>query len=328
MPVRTNGRPPATIYTSSRKKAYGPMEILLEQAAEAKLAGSEGLKTYFWCVFEIIERCPPERHQNGAKEGCGSCQLQDVCRPKLTDPYGNESFAPGPGKAARARGWMAIDDVITKFIRMDRGVFDAQWLSLRPETGGLAYPMFDEHVHVIDYTYNSAFPVVCGIDFGYTNPSVALYAQPTPSDDVVIFAEDYASGRTADVFAQSMMRESWFNNTAWRSADTAAAGDRATLTGMGVENEPADKSSSIMDLPNVLGGIALCRWALRPMGRKRPILHIARSCKNTIREIKKYHTPDQKEDKNAEERPVKSDDHAMDAMRYMMVRLYRGMLNV
>lgn len=327
MPVRTNGRPPATIYTSSRKKAYGPMERLLEEADEARREGTKGLSVYAWCVFEIIEQCPEERHQNGAPAGCGSCQLQDACRERVNDQFGLSTYAPGPGRAARSRGWMPIDDVIAKFIRMDRQVFDAQWLSLRPETSGLAYPMFDERIHVIDYEYNAAFPVVCGIDYGYTNPSVAIYAQPTPGDDVVIFAEDYYAGRTPDVLADDIKREPWFENTAWRVADHDA-GDTATLKARGVDTERADKSSSIMEQPNVIGGISLVRWALKPSGRKRPILYISRKCKNTIREIKQYHIADEKEDRNADEKPVKSNDHAMDAMRYMMVRLYRGMLNV
>jgi hypothetical protein len=319
MPVRTNGNPPATIYTSSRKKAYGPMEQLLEEASD--------LRRYFWCVWEIIENCPPERHQDGAPTGCGSCQLEATCRAKTTDVNGVEHYVPGPGRASRSHGWMPIDDVIHKYLRMDESVWNSQWLSLRPDTKGLAYPMFDEKLHVVDYDYNPAFPVVSGIDFGYTNPCVALYAQPTPSDDVIIFAEDYASGRTADVFARSIIAEPWFTNTAWRVADHDA-GDAATLAALGVQTEPANKHALINNLPNVVGGISVVRWALKPMGRRRPILYIARRCVNTIREIKKYHHPDEKDDKNIDERPVKSDDHAMDAGRYLLVRLFRGMLDV
>lgn len=319
IPMRLNGRAPLTIYTSSRKKAFGPMEDMLRGSRDA------GRSVFTWCVFEIIEKCPETRHHNGAPSGCGSCKLEPICR-ETEQGYDDDApvYKPGPGRAARADGWYRIDDVILKYQNIEEAVFDAQWRSMRPETKGLAYPMFDEAVHVIDYDYNPALPVVCGIDFGYTNPSVAIYAQPTPSDDVVIFAEDYRAGRTSDELAASIKREPWFANTSWRVADCADAGSRATLAKLGVANEASDKSGTAENKSSVVAGINLVRWMLKPKGRSRPILYIARRCVNTIREMGLYHHPEEQEGKNIDERPVAGDDHAMDSLRYLARRLYRG----
>jgi len=317
MPNSQGDRAPATIWTSSRKKAHGPMEALLADAP------SKGIPVSKWCVFEIIEQCPPERHLEGV--GCVTCPLHDICKEKLVHPDGSTEFKQGPGRAARARGWMRIDDVAAKYRSIDWGVFRAQWLSERPETSGLAYPMFDEDVHIIDYTYHPAFPVVCGIDFGFTNPNVALFIQATENDDLVVFAEHYKWQETATEFALSLKTDPWFEKTSWRVADSANRGDRETLIAYGVDNVPIQKAGTPMDKSSVINGINLVRYLLKPAGR-RPILYFAKNVANCIREIKAYHHPDSRNEKNAEELPAKMDDHAMDALRYAVMELFKGQI--
>jgi hypothetical protein len=319
MPMRVNGRPPVTIYTSSRKKATGPMERMLREAVE------KNLKVYKWCAFEVVKRCPPTRHQNGV--GCNTCPIEEICRERTYDAEGNETVSL-IGRAARADGWMEIDDLASKYRSLDTDVFDAQWLSKKPQTRGLAYPMWDEDIHVIDYTWNRGLPVVSGIDFGFTNPSVAVYLQPLPSDDIVVFAEDYRPGRTADEFAMSIKSEPWFASTIWRVADPADAGDRQTLQNHGVKNEAADKACTAEEPSSVVAGINLVRWLLRPKGRKRPILYVAKQCVNLRREMGEYHHPEETETRAMNEKPIKKDDHACDALRYACRRLFRGGLAV
>jgi hypothetical protein len=322
IPMRVNDRAPLVIFTSSRKKAHGPMEDVL------RTARAEDRPVRTWCVFEIMERCPPERHKFGSPSGCGSCKIEEICREREQGfGTGELAFKEGPGRAARADGWMKIDDVAQKFATIEEGNFKSQWLSQKPDTKGLAYPMFDENIHVIDYAYNPNFPVVCGIDFGYTNPNAVVYLQPLANDDIVIFAEHYKTSETADELAEAIKQERWFDNTSWRVADSAAAGDRATLNKRGVINEAANKAATAEEKSSIIAGINLVRWALAPKGRSRPILYVSRTCVNTIREFGSYHHPDEKDDRNIDEAPVKSDDHAMDAVRYCLRRLYRGRIS-
>ena len=335
IPIRQKGRPPATIWTSSRKRAYGPMEDMLTSA------GKKGIPVYKYCVMDVAEKCPPERHADG--KGCEdamsvgypafdpdtpTCPLFEVCKEKEVHIDGSFDWLPGPGRLARAEGWMEIDDIITQFKSMDRVMFDSQMLSLRPVTHGLAFPMFDDQIHVIDYDYNPAFPVVCGIDFGYTHPNVALYAQPTPGDEVVIFAEDFKQFRTAVDLAESMKREPWFTRTRWRVGDSAARGDREILNNFGVTNEPAAKEGTEEEPSSRKATCDLVRYLLEPPGRKKPLLFIARRCENTIRQVKRYHYPEDKPDADAKEIAVKVDDDAVDALRYLCKRLYRGSIAV
>lgn len=279
------------------------------------------------CVFEIIERCPPERHKEG--KGCETCPLREICKEKEIAPDGTERWKPGPGRAARANGWMNIDDVISKFKSITWEVFRAQWLSERPETSGLVFPRFDPEKHVIDYVYNPNFPVACGIDFGYVNPNVCLAIQMLPNDDLVICDEIYVRQHTADEFAKLIKQKPWFSRVKAFIADPANRGDRETLNKHGVSNMPADKSQKKGE-SSVENGLNLMRWLFTPMGRPRPMLYVARHCVNTIKEAETYHIAPvtNSDEKDPAETPSKVDDHAMDAARYVLTWLFRGQLNV
>ena len=323
IPIREKGcdgrdYPPATVYTSSRKLPYGPLETLLTEAKET------GNKVYRYCAFEIIEQCPETRHQNG--EGCKVCPLHDICKEKERAPDGTESFKPGPGRAARARGWLLIDDLIDKFKTLDPLVFSSQWLANRPVTAGLAFPMFEEDIHVIDWEWNPAYPTVCGLDFGYVHPNVAMYAQLLENDEVVLFGEDSKSYRTDPAFAESVKHEPWFTRTRWRVGDSAARSSRETLIAFGVANDPAAKEGTDEEPSSIRAGIDLMRYLFAPPGRGRPLLFVARGCKQFIRQAKNYHYPTDNPnlDMNVKkEAPVKKDDDSIDAGRYLLMRLFR-----
>jgi hypothetical protein len=277
------------------------------------------------CAFEIVEQCPEERHQNGV--GCETCPLHDVCKEELLQPDGRIEYKPGPGRAARARGWLLIDDLIAKFKSLDRLVFDSQWLAKRPITAGLVFPMFEEETHVIDWQYNDAYPVVAGIDFGYVHPNVAMYAQILPNDEVVLFGEDSQAYRSDPAFAESIKREPWFGRTRWRVGDSAARSSRETLIEFGVANEPAAKEGTPEEPSSIKAGCDLMRYLFSPSGRDRPLLFVSRSCKTFIRQVKNYHYPSDSENLDAnvkKEIPVKVDDDSIDAGRYLLMRLYRS----
>lgn len=323
IPIRETGcdgidYPPATVYTSSRKLPYGPLETLLTDAKDA------GIAVYRFCAFDIVETCPVERHRDG--EGCKVCPLHDVCKEEERRPDGSVGFKAGPGRAARAHGWLLIDDLIDKFKTLDRAIFDAQWLCKRPVTHGLAFPMFEEDIHVVDWEYNSAYPTVGGLDFGYVHPNVAMYAQILPNDEVILFGEDSQAYRSDVQFAESIKSTPWFDRTRWRVGDSAARSSRETLIEFGVPNEPTAKEGTAEEPSSVRAGCDLMRYLLDPPGRGRPLLFVARGCKALISQLRSYHYPQDSAnlDQNMKkEIPVKADDDAIDASRYLLMRLFR-----
>jgi phage terminase large subunit len=48
-------------------------------------------------------------------------------------------------------------------------------------------------------------------------------------------------------------------------------------------------------------------------------LHIHKSCINLISELETYSYPDKKDDHNEQEKPIKENDHALDALRYVIM---------
>lgn len=307
--------PPVLHYTSSLKKAYGPMVRFLEEK-EAR-----GLTEMRWCVFEVIEQCPTERHQNG--EGCATCPLAKYCREHVRDPSGEVVFKSGPGRAARARGWMLIDDVIAKMRLMSETVFRSQWLSLEPTIEGLIYPAFKSYIHVVDYEWNPNLPVYAGLDWGYTNPHAVLYAQQLYDDAVVIFAEDYQNLQTETQVAKQTRNLPWYPNVQWIACDPSNPGLRATF----IENDVRQVVAADNDVDE---GIDDVRWALESADASAaPMLYFDSSCVNTIREIKKYHRPEATTGKrDPQEKPEKIDDHAMDGLRYLVRRLFRARIRI
>lgn len=274
------------------------------------------------CVFEIIEKCPEERHQNGA--GCETCPLKNICKEQVYDEqFGGKKFVEGPGRAARANGWMKIEDVIQKYRDISWDVFRSQWLSERPETAGLVYPMFNVDVHVIDYEISQNFPIACGIDFGFINPSVQVAVQHRPDNTLVICDEIYVRGVLDDAFADLIKQKPWFRKDQARIADSADPAAIQTLNDHGVPCEAADKSQA-KGQSSVVNGINLVRWLLEPQGSPKPYLYVARHCVNTIDEFLTYHHPDVKEHIDPEEKPQKQRDHAMDALRYVLAWLFRS----
>jgi len=91
------------------------------------------------------------------------------------------------------------------------------------------------------------------------------------------------------------------------------AEDRATLHAAGILTTPARK--------DIAAGIAAVkkRLIVQPDGRPRLVIHA--SCKETISEAFDYAWESGKEGHNAKEIPAKDRDHAMDALRYMVMRL-------
>jgi hypothetical protein len=303
--------PPVLHYTSSLKKAYGPMVKFLEEKEK------RGLQEFRFCVFEVIERCPEERHQDGV--GCNTCPLATYCRETVRDnETGEVRLKEGPGRAARAGGWMLIDDVIAKMRLMDVGVFRSQWLSLEPQIEGLIYPTFQSNVHVLNYKFNPNLPVVAGMDWGYTNPHCILYAQQQYDDAVVVFAEDYRNMEIESKMAANCNATPWRQNIDWIMSDPSAPALIANFSEAGIRNVlPADN--------DVSAGIDDVRWALQSADLMMPpMLYFDASCVNLIREIKAYHRADPGRDLDPTEKPRKIDDHAMDALRYLIRRLFRA----
>ena len=321
VPSRMNGRPPAIRYTSSRKRAYGTLENLIAEKDD------RGLKLYIWCVFCVMKTCPVERHQGG--KGCRgdattpACPLMEDCLISQTNAQGEQVYRDGPGRAAFVDGHFEVDDVIRQKRLMDKDVWNSQWLSRRASAKGLVYPDFAPDRHIIrreDYDWNPSLPVFVGQDFGYANPGAVLFAQMLPTEELIVFAEIYEQGWVTSNWIRAIKDTPWAKNIAWIAADPAAADARHTESNAGLPVVAANNE--------VEDGLARVRWLLDPPGRDLPMLYISERCTNLVRELKSYHFKPPAQERNLDEEPEKMQDHAADALRYLVAQLYGGKIAV
>lgn len=185
---------------------------------------------------------------------------------------------------------------------------------------GLIYPEFDESVHVVD-----PFPVppewqdTISIDPGLKNPLSAHWYAVDYDGNVYVVAEHYAAGMDVDSHADAIFGIS--ERIGWKKD---AKGRLSALIDPAAEAKTLASARSVSELfyergilvnprvnKDVFSGIAQVKSYL---SRKNdmPGLYIFRNCVNMIREFKGYFW-------GSGESPVKTDDHAMDELRYYLM---------
>lgn len=203
-------------------------------------------------------------------------------------------------------------------------LYEGRWASQE----GLVYDGFDAAVHVIDRMPKGweHWKGWRAIDFGYTNPFVCQWWKEDPDGRLYLYREIYRTRRIVEDHAKDILSLS----EGERYEDTLAdhdAEDRATLNRHGVRTSPAPKS--------ITPGIQAVQARLRLAGDGRPRIFFLASALvetdselveankpyNTIQEFDAYVWPEGKDGKAEKEEPVDTDNHGMDAMRYLVYRL-------
>lgn len=175
---------------------------------------------------------------------------------------------------------------------------------------GAVYDGFSAHTHVTprdDYLFRYWY---LAIDEGYTNPAVILLVGEDYDGRLHIAREFYERGKLqADVVA---VARSWSIEKQCNIAavDAAAAGLIADLANNDIPAEPHKG--------RVLDGISLVQNYLRVQDDGFPRLTVDPSCVNTINEFESYTW------KPLKDEPNKDNDHAMDAIRYLVVARNQG----
>ena len=178
---------------------------------------------------------------------------------------------------------------------------------------GAVYSEFDQNLHVVDAVdLPDDWMRIRGIDFGYTNPFVCLWGAVDYDGRLYIYDEHYQAKALMKVHAEAIKRRP--GRFAWSVADHDAQ-DVAELRAEGIETKHAKKDVSF--------GIQKVKARLKVQPDGYPRLFISRKCKNLLRELGLYRWADTRVG-NEKEEPLKQDDHAMDALRYMVMELDRG----
>ena len=188
-------------------------------------------------------------------------------------------------------------------------------------SSGLVYPEFDENVHVIDpFEVPRDWQDVISIDPGLNNPLSAHWYCVDFDGNVYVIAEHFEAGK--DVFYHSEAIKRICARLNWK---TDYKGRFEAIIDSAANQRTLASSKSVTELfyengiyanPNVnkdmFSGIQRVKQYLKGVGGK-PKIYIFRSCVNLIRELKSYRWGDG-------DNPKKTDDHALDEMRYYLMR--------
>ncbi len=185
---------------------------------------------------------------------------------------------------------------------------------------GLVYPEFDENIHVIEpINLPSEWQDNISIDPGLNNPLSAHWYSVDYDGNVYVVAEHFESGRDVTYHAQKIKeisaRLNWKKDFSGRiGALIDSAANQKTLSSLKSVTELFHEQGINVN-PNVnkdtFSGIQRVKQYLKITNGK-PKIFIFKSCTNLIRELKSYRWGEG-------ETPRKSDDHALDELRYYLM---------
>lgn len=171
---------------------------------------------------------------------------------------------------------------------------------------GLVYKEFKREVHLFDDTQR--IPVaetIAGIDFGFVNPAAVLTIKKDIEGNYWVTNEWYKTGQT-DVQIAEYVAQCSFNKV-YPDPESPSAIEELKRRGVNVREVVKNKDSIAI-------GIQKIRELLK--GNQ---LKIHKNCLNLISEFETYSYPEKKELQNFKENPIKENDHALDALRYVVM---------
>jgi len=173
---------------------------------------------------------------------------------------------------------------------------------------GLVYSEYRDAIHLIEDDPSERWHRVRSIDFGFTNPFVCLWGAIDEDGRLYVYDEHYERKTLIRDHAAAINARG--GKYDWTVSDHDAQ-DAAELAQHGVLTVNARKDVTI--------GLQRVKARMKVKEDGRPRLYIHDRCVNLRRELGMYRWRGD----NREE-PVKENDHAMDALRYMVMGIDSG----
>ena len=240
-------------------------------------------------VYDDFQAAPVPGYRYAEVDGRDNPYIDQDGRARRMARYGKHE------KAARESG---------KFVAMEGRVYDA----------------FNRAIHIVPaFTPPPEWPRYAGIDFGTANPFACVLGAVDPADDTLhILAVHYQAGWTWDRHAVAL--RALFDRHGWPElvwADPEEKNGRMQLSQAGIANVAAIK--------DVRPGINAMAARMEPDANDRPHLVVHDGlCLPFIREIEGYVWAPRQGQRDAPDMPLKANDHAMDAARYLCFGLQRS----
>lgn len=254
---------------------------------------------------------------------------QEVLRPALTDTKGHAMFISTPkgfnhfyelysleGEDKDFKSFHAtsydnphLDDAEIDSAReqLTEDQFAQEYLADFRKQEGLVYKEFLRDRHLTNEEPDAAQTqhYFAGIDFGFTNPTAILHIKKDLHGVYWVVDEWYKTGQTDEEIADYV----------WNCRfDKVYADPERPSAIKSIQNKHIYVAEVVKNKDSIVNGISKVRNMF-----KQGKLKIHSRCKNTIFELENYRYPDRKPNANESETPVKEMDHALDALRYVIM---------
>lgn len=183
---------------------------------------------------------------------------------------------------------------------------------------GLVYPEFTTQLHTKLPHPSAQLTYYGGADYGYTNPGVVLIAGVDGDGRAYIIHEEYQRQRKQEEWVTIIKDLHAKHNLVSLWVDPSAPDYITAIYNEGVPAEPANNAVST--------GIQAVRSYLTIKSDNQPRLFFSPSCANTVKEFEQYQWAGDKH--GFIDRPAKQSDHAMDALRYLIMGIKEQASNV
>jgi PBSX family phage terminase large subunit len=185
--------------------------------------------------------------------------------------------------------------------------FSQEYLADFRKTEGLVYKEFDRTKHLFgeEIRDKEFVEILVGIDFGYSNPATVITIGVDSDRKYYVLEEWYKAKQTTEQIVEiaiSTNGHKFYPDPA--EPDRVKAMEDAGLRTMDVKK----------GRDSIVFGVDKIRELI-----KQNRFFVSRDCKNTILEFETYRYPDKKIGRNEQELPVKENDHALDAIRYVIM---------
>lgn len=211
---------------------------------------------------------------------------------------------------------------------------------------GQVYGEFRNDTHVIrPFAIPSDWPRYVGIDHGFRNPAAWLWAAEDYDGNLYVYREFYRSEWLIEQICKTGKGQTSFKDwlpsayemmkgerIVWAKIDPSTKARRNEKDGVKlsdfdlyIENLPEDFPLTVAN-NDVTAGIDRVKSWLKPDDKTgKPRLFVFNTCVNLINELQSYRYPEltaaQTGKKNEKENPIKYQDHACDALRYLIMGL-------
>jgi PBSX family phage terminase large subunit len=191
---------------------------------------------------------------------------------------------------------------------------------------GMIYDEFDRSIHVVKpFSIPATWIRRIGMDDGYRNEAAWIYGAIDPDGDIYIYREYYEKEK----LVEEICRE---NKTLWKPGekfeqarlDTAAKQVKNGKNNWDLYLENLPPTFPLMEAQkSVQTGIERVKSYLKPDSRGKPRLYIFDTCSNLLDEMAQYKWAERSAamqgKANEKEEPHKYHDHAVDALRYLIM---------